>query len=168
MVVVLALLMWMPVCGPIPEFQISPIGKCIYLFLQSIVPTIPAAWLTFAEGTVYEAYDVPLRLMGIGVTEDQQIAGAIMKLGGGVFLWTLVVIIYFKQFASGYRNEHNYRRRGVDADRRDHRSRRGPVDDRRRRARVLAVAAARATSRCRVGRWNRRRCALSAVGSLAT
>ncbi len=112
MVVVLALLMWMPVCGPIPEFQISPIGKCIYLFLQSIVPTIPAAWLTFAEGTVYEAYDVPLRLMGIGVTEDQQIAGAIMKLGGGVFLWTLVVIIYFKQFAAGYRNEHNYRRRG--------------------------------------------------------
>ena len=29
----------------------------IYLFLQSVVPTVPAAWLTFAEGAVYKAYD---------------------------------------------------------------------------------------------------------------
>ena len=34
-----ALLMWMPVCGPIPEFHIGTPGKMIYLFLQSVVPT---------------------------------------------------------------------------------------------------------------------------------
>ena len=30
-------------------------GKMIYLFAQSIVPTVPAGWLTFAEGAVYKA-----------------------------------------------------------------------------------------------------------------
>src|SRR3954469_6649157 len=44
-----ALIMWMPVCGPFPELQISYGGKMIYLFVQSIVPVIPAGWLTFAE-----------------------------------------------------------------------------------------------------------------------
>ena len=42
--------MWMPVCGPFPELRISYGGKMIYLFLQSVVPTVPAGWLTFADG----------------------------------------------------------------------------------------------------------------------
>jgi hypothetical protein len=58
-VVIASLLMWMPVVGPFPELQIGPLAKCIYLFIQSLVPTIPAAWLTFAEGAVYETYDSP-------------------------------------------------------------------------------------------------------------
>ncbi len=110
-VVIAALIMWMPVVGPLPELHMSPLGKCIYLFLQSVVPTVPAAWLTFAEGTVYHAYDVPVRAWGLSVTDDQQIAGAIMKLGGGIFLWTLVVYFFFRRFAADYSSEHNYRRR---------------------------------------------------------
>ena len=111
MVVMTALLMWMPVCGPIPEFHIGTGPKMIYLFLQSVVPTVPAAWLTFAEGTVYRPYgEQPLRVWGLGVTEDQQLAGAIMKVGGSVFLWTIIVWIWFKRFSANHRNEHNYRR----------------------------------------------------------
>ena len=49
--------MWMPVCGPFPELRIGPAGKMIYLFLMSVVPTVPAGWLTFADGVVYKAYD---------------------------------------------------------------------------------------------------------------
>ena len=41
LVVTLSLLMWMPVCGPFREFHLQPLGKCIYLFLQSVVPTLP-------------------------------------------------------------------------------------------------------------------------------
>ena len=111
-VVVLSLLMWMPVAGPFPEFRISPLGKCIYLFLMSVVPTVPAAWLTFAEGAVYSAYDIPFRVWGLSVTDDQQIAGAIMKSGGSIFLWTIIVFIFFKRFAAGYQDEHDYRRSG--------------------------------------------------------
>jgi putative membrane protein len=111
MVVVTSLLMWMPVLGPIPEFRIGPGGASIYLFLQSVVPTVPAGWLIFAEGTVYSHYgEQATRLWGIDVTTDQQLAGAIMKVGGAMFLWSIVVYLFFRKFAAGYANEHQYRR----------------------------------------------------------
>ncbi len=111
-VVLASLLMWMPVVGPFPELQIGPLAKCIYLFVQSLVPTIPAAWLTFAEGAVYETYDQPVRVWGLSVQHDQQLAGAIMKTGGGIFLWTIIVFLFFKRFAAGYNaaNNDSYRR----------------------------------------------------------
>jgi putative membrane protein len=98
-VVTTSLLMWMPVCGPVPEFRIGVVGSMIYLFLQSVVPTIPAAWLTFADGVVYSAYEKPLRLWGISVVEDQQLAGAAMKTGGSLYLWSIVIFLFFKRFA---------------------------------------------------------------------
>ena len=96
LVVVTALAVWMPVVSPLPEYRISVPAQCIHLFLTSIVPTIPAAWLALAEGTLYEAYDTPARLFGISVTADQQIAGLFMKLGGGVFLWIVIVTLFFR------------------------------------------------------------------------
>ena len=102
--------MWMPVCGPFRELQMGTGGKMIYLFLQSVIPTIPAGWLTFAEGAVYKAYDGPVRVGGLSVTDDQQLAGAIMKLGGSTFLWTIIVVLWFRRFASSYHDEHQYRR----------------------------------------------------------
>ncbi|MGA9275567.1 cytochrome c oxidase assembly protein [Ilumatobacter sp.] len=110
LVVMLSLLMWMPVCGPLPELQIAPMGKCIYLFLMSVVPTVPAAWLTFADGAVYKSYDIPVRVFGWSVQIDQQLAGAIMKIFGGLFLWTIVVVIFFKRVAVDYKSEHDYHR----------------------------------------------------------
>jgi putative membrane protein len=111
MVVTTALLMWMPVCGPIPEFHLGTGAKMIYLFLQSVVPTVPAAWLTFAEGAVYRPYgEQPVRVWGLTVTEDQQLAGAIMKTGGSIFLWTIIVWMWFKRFSASHRDEHNYKR----------------------------------------------------------
>jgi len=111
-VVIASLLMWMPVVGPFPEFQMGPLGKCIYLFMQSLVPTIPAAWLTFAEGAVYKSYDQPIRVWGLSVQHDQQLAGAIMKSGAGVFLWAVIIFLFFKRFASGYSaaNKDSYKR----------------------------------------------------------
>ena len=93
---VTALLFWIPVCGPFPELRISPPGQMVYLFVASIVPTVPGAWLTFADGAVYSAYDIPDRLWGLSVTSDQQVAGLIMKLGAGSFLWLLITIIFFR------------------------------------------------------------------------
>ncbi len=112
-VVIASLLMWMPVVGPFPELQIGPLAKCLYLFVQSLVPTIPAAWLTFAEGAVYETYDQPVRVWGLSVQHDQQLAGAIMKTGGGIFLWAIIIFLFFKRFAAGYHeaNRDSYRRR---------------------------------------------------------
>ncbi len=96
-----AFLLWIPVCGPLPELRISYPAQMLYLFVTSIVPTVPAAWLTFAEGSVYSAYDIPQRLAGISVTADQQAAGLIMKLVGGGFLWLIITIRFF-QWASKF------------------------------------------------------------------
>jgi putative membrane protein len=96
-----AFLLWIPVCGPLPELRISYPAQMLYLFVTSIVPTVPAAWLTFAEGSVYSAYDIPQRLGDISVTTDQQAAGLIMKLVGGGFLWLIITLRFF-QWASKF------------------------------------------------------------------
>ncbi len=92
----LGLLMWFPVLGPLKELQMTEMGKMIYLFLMSIIPTVPAGWLAFAGDAVYRTYDTPERLWNIGVRSDQQVAGAIMKVGGGMYLWLLIAIRWFR------------------------------------------------------------------------
>jgi putative membrane protein len=109
-VVVTAVLMWMPVVGPLPELQMGSGGKMIYLFLMSVVPTIPAAWLTFADGVVYSHYGrQPVRVWGMSPLDDQQLAAVIMKIFGGMYLWTIVVVMFFRRFSAGA-NGTSYRR----------------------------------------------------------
>ena len=95
-----ALLMWLPVMGPLPELRLSIPGQVVYLFLMSIIPTIPAGWLTFADNPVYPAYDTVERLWNISAVNDQQMAGFIMKILGGFFLWVMIGIKFF-----GYANK---------------------------------------------------------------
>lgn len=95
-VVVTAFAVWMPVVSPLPELRTTVPAQCVHLFLISIVPTVPAAWLALSEGVLYEAYDKPARLWGLSITTDQQLAGLIMKLGGSMFLWTLIVVLFFR------------------------------------------------------------------------
>ena len=95
-VVASALLMWLPVAGPLPELRLSLPGQMGYLFLQSIIPTVPAGWLTFADGVVYRSYDVLPRVFGISVVYDQQIAGMLMKVVAGLFLWTIITMLFFR------------------------------------------------------------------------
>ncbi|MCX6531236.1 MAG: cytochrome c oxidase assembly protein [Actinobacteria bacterium] len=109
--VLTALLVWMPICGPEPKLHLQSGGKMIYLFLMSVVPTVPAAWLTFAEGSVYKHYDIAVRVWGMSVTTDQQVAGAIMKTGGSVFLWSIIVFIFFKRFTPAFSGDRSYLRR---------------------------------------------------------
>lgn len=97
LVVASALLMWLPIAGPLPELRLSLPGQMVYLFLQSIIPTVPAGWLTMAEGTVYRSYeDAPLRLWGWSVATDQQTAGLLMKIGGTTFIWTVIAVLFVR------------------------------------------------------------------------
>ena len=110
LLIVTALLVWVPICGPDRKLHLQSGGKMIYLFLMSVVPTVPAAWLTFAEGAVYKHYDTAVRVWGLSVTTDQQIAGAIMKTGGAIFLWSIVVFLFFKRFSAGFSAEQSYQK----------------------------------------------------------
>jgi putative membrane protein len=88
--------MWWPVVAPLPETdRLSEPAKMLYLFLQSIVPTVPASFLTFSTSPLYSSYEA-VSHPWIGVVDDQQIAGLIMKIGGGLLLWGVIAVIFFK------------------------------------------------------------------------
>ena len=93
--VLTALLMWVPVCGPWPSLRLSLPGQMVYLFCQSIIPTLPAAWLANSSTVVYSSYDQPIRLWGISAIDDQTAAGLIMKLLEAVYLWAIIAVMFF-------------------------------------------------------------------------
>ncbi len=96
LLMITATLMWWPVIGPIPDLpRLSPFMAMGYLFLQSLVPTVPASFLTFASGPVYPVYSDLPRLWGLSVLDDQLIAGLLMKIGGGLLLWAVIATIWF-------------------------------------------------------------------------
>jgi putative membrane protein len=101
-----ALLMWTPVLSPVLELpQLSYPGRMFYLFLQSIVPTVPASFLTFASVPFYRLYAEAPRLFGISAIDDLQISGLIMKLAGGFILWGAITVLFFKWYALEQRVE---------------------------------------------------------------
>jgi len=95
-----AMLMWWPVVSPLPEMPtLSYPGRMVYLFLQSIVLTVPASFLTFGSSPLYHFYEHVPRLWSVSVMTDQQVAGLIMKLGGGAILWGTLAVVFFRWFA---------------------------------------------------------------------
>lgn len=70
--------------------------RMVYLFLQSLLPTIPASFLTFGTTPLYVFYATAPRVWGISALTDQLIAGLIMKLVGGAILWTAIGIVFFR------------------------------------------------------------------------
>ncbi|MGH9041558.1 MAG: cytochrome c oxidase assembly protein [Acidimicrobiia bacterium] len=94
---VAAVFMWCPVVAPLPELRLlSPPAQMLYLFLQSVVPTVPASFLVFAERPIYRFYETVPRLWGLSAGEDQRIGGLLMKLGGGMLLWGIITVIFFR------------------------------------------------------------------------
>lgn len=89
--------LWWPVLAPLPDVRRpSPPAQLGYLLVQSLLPTIPASFLTFGSGPVFPAYAALPKPPGIDVVTDQQVAGLLMKVGGGVILWIAVTIIFFR------------------------------------------------------------------------
>jgi len=96
-----AAIMWWPVVGPIPDIpKLRPEMAMGYLFLQSLIPTIPASFMTSADDVVYKAYEEFPRLWGFDDVAAQLGAGLLMKLGGAVVLWGAIPVIFFRWAAS--------------------------------------------------------------------
>jgi putative membrane protein len=93
-----ATMMWWPVVAPLPETpSLSEPAKMLYVFLQSIVPTVPASFLTFADSPIYKEYArVPRIWEWMDVVTDQRIAGLVMKIVGGLLLWGVIGVIFFR------------------------------------------------------------------------
>ena len=79
-------------------------GQMLYLFLQSLAPTIPASFLTFGHTLLYPVYASFPRIWGVSALNDQLLAGLIMKIIGGLLLWVVIAVIFFRWFAQEQRD----------------------------------------------------------------
>jgi putative membrane protein len=99
LIMVSSLIVWMPLLSPLPEVpRLQPLVRMCYLFLQSIVPTVPASFLTFGDHPLYRFYTTVPRLWGISALDDMRFAGLIMKVGVGFSLWITITIIFFRWY----------------------------------------------------------------------
>lgn len=92
-----ALVGWLPVLSPLPEIpRFTPPIQMIYLFTQSVLPIIPASFLTFGARPLYGFYNGTQRVWGFSVLDDQRAAGLIMKIGAGLVLSAMVGVVFFR------------------------------------------------------------------------
>lgn len=91
-----ALLMWWPICGPVPLGTLSEVGKMPYIFCISLAQIITFVLITFADSVLYPFYAMAPRIWGIGVIADQQWAGIVMKLGGLIVFTTAILTVFSK------------------------------------------------------------------------
>jgi len=100
---------WMVIISPAPEIRTpTPIMQMIFLFLQSVIPTLPASFLTFGTEPLYKVYvDLP-KLFNLSALDDQRIAGLIMKIGGGLLIWAVIAVVFFRWSSSEKARELRY------------------------------------------------------------
>lgn len=95
-----AIVMWMPVTSPLLELpRLAYPGQMLYLFIHSLLPTVPASFLTLGHHPLYRFYETVPRLWGLSAMTDQRIAGLIMKIAGGFLLWGVIAALFFKWYA---------------------------------------------------------------------
>ncbi|MDX1510292.1 MAG: cytochrome c oxidase assembly protein [Nitriliruptorales bacterium] len=89
--------MWLPVLSPSEAIvpRLAELPRLFYLFIQTLVPTIPSAFLTFGTEPLYAVYATFPRVWLDAVT-DMQVAGLLMKVGGGMYLWVIITVLYFR------------------------------------------------------------------------
>ena len=66
--------------------------------MQSLLPTIPASFLAFGTEPLYSAYVGIDQVFNISTIDDQTLAGVILKLGGGLILWSFILVIWMKWY----------------------------------------------------------------------
>jgi putative membrane protein len=93
-----SIIMWVPLLRPLPELGgLGDPMRLVYLFGLSILPTVPASFLTFGRFPLYELYELAPRVMAsLDPVVDQQIAGLLLKMGGGIIIWTFMTILFFR------------------------------------------------------------------------
>lgn len=94
-----SIMLWWPVFSPLPELpRIHFAGQMIYLFVQSLVPSILASFLTFSSTPLYSFYVNAPRRWGLSPIDDQVMSGLIMKIFGGTLIFVLMSIIFLRWY----------------------------------------------------------------------
>jgi putative membrane protein len=93
------LFFWWPVVAPVPARErFGYPFKVAYLILATVANTGVFIYLTFTHLPVYATYELAPPIPWITAREDQQVAGLLMKMGGGVVLWTAIGVLFVRWF----------------------------------------------------------------------
>ena len=93
------LLFWWQVLGPLPELTpMSYPGRIVFLLANVFIPTVPAAFLTFADYPIYAVYELAPRATGLTAVQDQQLAGLTMKIVGGLWIFGTASVLFFRWY----------------------------------------------------------------------
>ncbi len=94
-----AFLAWMPIVSPLPELpRLSYPAMVLYLFFQSVIPTVLGGLITFADDVLYATYANAPRVWGMSALEDQQMGGLIMWIPGAFLYLTALTVVWFVWF----------------------------------------------------------------------
>lgn len=97
-----AVMLWWPILSPLPELpRLSYPLQMLYLFLTSIPMSIVAVYITYGGTLLYPAYAAAPRIAGLTPLEDQLLGGLIMWIPGGLVLFAVISVIFFKWQARG-------------------------------------------------------------------
>lgn len=90
--------MWLPIISPVAfaRLELTPLVKMGYIFGMGILLTPACALIIFSKEILYETYVNMPRLFGVGILDDQQSGGVIMKVMQEIIYGTILTIIFFK------------------------------------------------------------------------
>lgn len=93
------LVFWWPIVAPFPERPgFGYLLKIVYLIAATILAIAPFLFLTFSTLPVYATYELAPPVDWISKQDDQRLAGILMKLGGGLILWTAITTLFFRWY----------------------------------------------------------------------
>jgi putative membrane protein len=94
---VTATLTWWPIFSPLDELPPLPApAQCLYLFGESLPPTILGALITFSGDVLYPTYAAAPRVWGLAPLTDQQIGGLIMWIPGALVFFAVLTVVFMR------------------------------------------------------------------------
>lgn len=92
------IVLWLPLLNPDASLRHRSMAvRAVYLFLASgALPMLPGAFLVFAPGPLYSVFELAPRVLDISARNDQQLAGAIMKLGNIPIVWPVLLVLFVR------------------------------------------------------------------------
>lgn len=92
---IISTLVWMPILRILPGVrQLSTAGRLAFVFVLSLVPSVPSIILIFAKRALYPTYIHSA--LGIGPVGDQELSGALAKIISLAVFWGIAVAILLK------------------------------------------------------------------------
>ncbi len=93
------LLLWWPIVAPVPRRPaFGYLYKIGYLILATILNTPVFVLLTFSDLPLYRIFELAPPVHGIPTRVDQQIAGLLMKMGGGFIYWIGITVLFVRWY----------------------------------------------------------------------